>query len=43
MEEELKVERKDKKRQLDEIESLKRELQKANFAPFTTMSGPLTT
>ena len=35
LQEELKMERKDKKKMIDEVENLNRELQKANFSAFT--------
>ena len=35
LQEELKLEKKDKKRLIDEIENFKRELQKQNFSAFT--------
>jgi uncharacterized protein YlxW (UPF0749 family) len=41
MQEELKNERKDKKRLADEIENLKKELQKQNFSAFTQSSSSL--
>ncbi len=39
MQEELKFEKKDKKKLTDEIENLTRELQKQNFSTFTATSG----
>lgn len=39
LQEELKVEKRDKKKLFDEIESLKKELQKQNFSAFTSTSS----
>jgi hypothetical protein len=41
LQEELKSEKKDKKKLLDEIENLKRELQKGNFSQFTQSANQL--
>ncbi len=39
VQEELKQEKKDKKRLIDEVENLKREIQKSNFSAFTSTAG----
>ena len=41
LQEELKLEKKDKKKLMDDIENFKRELQKQNFSAFTQTSAQL--